>query len=238
MGIAKKNRRNLLTLARKHEAEAIALLAAQPEREAVRRDIPFTSWNGFLQHMAEQGNETALAILRSRKEPVAEEQELAEAVAVWRGASLTDSDSHAKDWSQHGREQFIRNAALKADFVARERAALETEGISGKAKTRLLAVLRMERISAEGGGQPERETMLAGFRHSVDHKGAVVFTLPGGGVIRDQGKELFFSARDEAAQAVALLYARKKWGKSIHIDGNRVFREPEREREKERGKER
>jgi hypothetical protein len=35
MGIAKKNRRNLLTLARKHEAEAIALLAAQPEREAV-----------------------------------------------------------------------------------------------------------------------------------------------------------------------------------------------------------
>ncbi len=137
MGIAKKNRRNLLTLARKHEAEAIALLAAQPEREAVRRDIPFTSWNGFLQHRAEQGNETALAILRSRKEPVAEEQELA------------DSDSHAKDWSQHGREQFIRNAALKADFVARERAALETEGISGKAKTRLLAVLRMERLANE-----------------------------------------------------------------------------------------
>jgi hypothetical protein len=50
------------------------------------------------------------------------------------------------------REQFIRNAALKADFAARERAALETEGISGKAKTRLLAVLRMERIAAEEVG--------------------------------------------------------------------------------------
>jgi len=73
MGIAKKNRRNLLSIARKHEAEAIAKvrLAIQPEREAVRRDIPFTSWNGFLQHKAEQGNETALAILRSRRESTA-----------------------------------------------------------------------------------------------------------------------------------------------------------------------
>jgi hypothetical protein len=42
MDIAKRNRRNLLALARKHEVEAIAKakLAMQPEREAVRRDMP------------------------------------------------------------------------------------------------------------------------------------------------------------------------------------------------------
>ena len=70
MGIAKRNRRNLLVLARKHEAEVVAKarLALQPEREAVRRDIPFTSWSGFLKLEAGKGNETALAVLRSRKE--------------------------------------------------------------------------------------------------------------------------------------------------------------------------
>ena len=125
---------------------------------------------------------------------------------------------------------------MKADFAARERAALETEGISGKGKNRLLAVLRMERLAVEVAGQSERKAMLAGFRHSVDHKGVVVFTLPGGGVIRDQGKELFFSARDDAARAVALLYARKKWGKGIQTDGNRIFREYGREQERERKK--
>ena len=38
----KRNRRNLLTLARKHEAEALAKakLASLPEREAVRRETP------------------------------------------------------------------------------------------------------------------------------------------------------------------------------------------------------
>jgi hypothetical protein len=60
MGMAKKKRRNLLALVRRHEAEAIAgaRLSMQPERETVRRDVPFTSWNGFLRSKAEQGNET------------------------------------------------------------------------------------------------------------------------------------------------------------------------------------
>jgi hypothetical protein len=211
MGIAKKNRRNLLALARRHEAEVIAKarLAVQPEREAVRREVPFTDWNGFLRGKAEQGNETALAILRSRREGVAEEKEA----------------TPGKDWTQHGREQF---SAVRADYAARERAALELENVSGKAKKRLLAVLRMERLATEESG------LFSGFQHTVDGKGAVIFTLPGGGVIRDQGKELFFSARDEAARHIALAYARKKWGKGICLEGNRLFREPERELEQEK----
>jgi hypothetical protein len=210
MGIAKKNRRNLLALARKHEVEALAgaKLAAQQERGAVRHDVPFTSWHCFLQRKAEQGNETALAVLRSRVEAVAEEREA----------------QPGKDWSQHGREQFAA-----AEYAARERAALETEGISGRAKTRLLAVLRMERIAEEAGHEG-----VVGFRHSVDRKGAVVFTLPGGGVIRDQGKELFFSVENAAAQQAAVAYARKKWGKGILFEGNRIVREQRQEQEQER----
>ncbi len=72
LNIAKKNRRNLLQLARKHEAEetARAKLRFQSPREAIRGEIPFSSWNGFLQYKAGQGNETALAILRSTHEIV------------------------------------------------------------------------------------------------------------------------------------------------------------------------
>ncbi len=37
------------------------------EKDNVRNRYPFTSWNAFLQDKASQGNETALAVLRSRK---------------------------------------------------------------------------------------------------------------------------------------------------------------------------
>ena len=72
MSIHKRNRRNLLALAKKREAEAAAKakLALLPEREAVRREIPFTSWQDFLKHEVVNGNEVALAVLRSRKEDV------------------------------------------------------------------------------------------------------------------------------------------------------------------------
>ena len=51
----------------------------------------------------------------------------------------------------------------------------------------------------------------------------MIFTLPGGGMIRDSGKELFFTARDKAAEAVALRYAQKKWGKDVRLEGNKIF---------------
>ena len=131
MSMDKRNRRRLIQVARKHEAEALAKarLPLQESREAVRRDIPFTSWNGFLRHKAEQGNEVALAVLRSLKETADVEHDT--------------PATPGKDWSQHGRDQFINKNVLKAAQAAEERAVLETEAISGKGKTQLLAVLRM-----------------------------------------------------------------------------------------------
>ena len=128
---------NLLALARKHEAEAIAKarLALQPQREAVRREAPFTSWNGFLRHEAENGNEVALAILRSREAAV--EPERAEAPAA-----------PAKDWSRHG-QAYATKAEVKAEHAEKERALLERQDLSGKGKQQLQAFLRMERIAAE-----------------------------------------------------------------------------------------
>ena len=205
--IAKKNRRNLVQLARKHEAEEIAAarLPHQAPREEIRREIPFASWNGFLQHKAGQGNETALAILRSRGETTEPERE--------------PQPAPVKDWSQHGKEQFLLNRAeLRAEYAAKERAALENETLSGKGKKQLLAVLRMEQLVQD-------------VSSTVDRKGTVIFSLPEGGRIMDAGKELFFSGNDETARHIAVQYAQKKWGKALHVEGNKIMR-LERELEK------
>lgn len=226
MSIAKRNRRNLLTLARKHEAEALAKarLSFQPQREVVRQAVPFTSWSGFLQRKAENGNEVALAVLRSRNETV--EMELAQA-----------NTPPVKDWSQHGKEQFFLKSptgedtvgvppasvaskqALRVDYAGKERALLEREDMSGKGKNRLLAVLRMEEVVA--ALLPEARHLL---HHTVDGKGTVMFTLPGGGAVRDTGKEVLFSTNNGDAEAVARQYAVKKWGKSVEVEGISIFR--------------
>lgn len=195
--IAKKNLRRLLQIARKHEAEALAMakLDFQEPRNAVRQQIPFTSWNRFLQHKAEQGNETALAVLRSRQETVEPEQA-----------------APAKDWSRHGQE--------RVEYAARERAVLEMGGISGKAKSRLQAVLRMEQVLQQNRfGATE-------FQHHIDRKGTVVFILQDGASVRDNGKDILFSARSESARRAALLYARKKWGKQARLEDTRLVRYP------------
>ena len=49
----------------------------------------------------------------------------------------------------------------------------------------------------------------------------------------DAGRELFFSSRDPAVQKMALDYARKKWGKAVRLEGNKIFREPGRDVERE-----
>lgn len=232
--LPKRNRRNVLQLARKHEAEALAKarLSFQEPRETVRREVPFTSWNGFLQYKAGQGNEVALAVLRS----------IQEAAELEREAPAPSMPK--KDWSQHGKEQSQgwRNE-VKADHATKEREILENTDLSSKGKNRLLAVLRMEQLAEEERRQGQQwqaqaqvagqtPVMIAGFHHTVDRRGIVIFTLPGGGMIKDSGKELFFTAQDKVAEAVALRYAQKKWGKDVRLVGNRICREDVRERQR------
>ncbi len=212
LNIAQKNRRNLVQLTRKHEAEEIARakLPFQYPREAIRGEVPFTSWNGFLQHKAGQGNETALAILRSKLE-TAEPDKEPQAVVT-------------KDWSQHGKDQFTANRAkIRAEYAAKELAALENENASGTAKKQLLSVLRMEQLAAEEKAS-KGNALIQGFSSRVDRKGTVIFELPGGGRILDSGKQLFFSGNNDAARHVAVRYAQKKWGKSMHVEGNKIVR--------------
>jgi hypothetical protein len=81
----------------------------------------------------------------------------------------------------------------------------------------------MERLAAEEN-MTGNTTQVQGFSATVDRKGTVIFTLPGGGRILDSGKELYFSGNNEAARHVAVQYAQKKWGKKITLDGNKIVR--------------
>ena len=191
--IAKKNLRRLLQLARKHEAEALvkAKVSFQEPRNTVRQEIPFTSWNGFLQHKAEQGNEIALAVLRSREQTVSQEQ----------------ASTPTKDWSQHGQQY----SQTRAEYSAKECAILENTDISAKGKKQLQAILRMEQVTTN-------------FQHHVDRKGTVIFTLQGGGKVRDSGTDILFSANSETAKQIALRYVQEKWGKKIKLEGNLITR--------------
>ncbi len=201
-GIAKKNLRSLMQIARRHEAEALAKarLSFQEPRQAVRRDIPFTSWNGFLQHKAGQGNEIALAVLRSRGQTMEPEQA-----------------PHVKDWSTHGVEQF----SLQAGYAGRAREIQEREDLSSRSKARLQACIRMEKALPH-----------TAFRQRIDHKGTVIFSLADGAHIRDNGRDIFFTAGSENARQAALRYARQKWGRNLHCDGCRIIRQPEQVRER------
>ena len=203
-----RQRRDIIKLMRRRETEEVAKtrLELEKPREDLRKQIPYTSWSAFLQHKAEQGNEMALAVLRSRKELAEPEKE--------------QPKEQGKDWQAHGyqAEQLriqAKYAGLEADALASHRTAQGKKG--------LLAVLKMERLAEEERSRAaQAPPLIDGFKTDVDHKGVVLFTLPGGGKVRDTGKELFYTANDKAAQEAALLYAKAKWGKSIAVDKNRI----------------
>lgn len=203
MSIHKRNRRNLLALTRKHEKEAITKvkLAMLPEREAVCQEVPYTSWQDFLKLEAGNGNEVALAVLRSRKEAV--EPEIAP----------DQTKAPAKDWSRHGQE-YAAKTTIRAEYAEKERQLQEQTNLSASGKE-LQVFLRMEQIAAEAHAEG---TGRGDIKRRIDGKGIVIFTMDSGGTIRDTGKEIFYSVRDPKAEHVATLYAEKKWGKHIIVE--------------------
>ena len=186
--LLKQNRRNLIQYARKKEAAELAEARARLQQE---QTVPrYESWNDFLRRHAEQGDETALAVLRSRKQPV----EVEGPPPAPKPPAL---------------------AALKAEYAEKQLEVLHDTDQTRKGKKTLLAYLRMEELLKEGHGlnlRPEDVT------RSVDNKGAVVFILPGGGKVRDTGKEVLFSGADELAVKVAEGYARKKQAGRVQFD--------------------
>jgi hypothetical protein len=114
---------------------------------------------------------------------------------------------------------------IRAGYAAKERLIQENGQLTAKGKTGLLAILKMQRIAAEDTALG-KENPFAGAKGDIDARGHVLFTLSGGGFVRDSGMQINFSAGDQAAQNAAVRYAQAKWGPQARLDGNRLYRAP------------
>jgi hypothetical protein len=119
------------------EGQAKTKLVLLPEREAIRRDIPYTSWQDFLKMEAENGNEVALAVLRSPQ-------------GNGRAGTGPGAKAPVKNWMERGNE-YAAKTTLRAEYAEKERKLQERDDIdiSHQGKIRLLAFLHIEQIAAE-----------------------------------------------------------------------------------------
>ena len=116
---------------------------------------------------------------------------------------------------------------IRADYAAKAKAIQENNQLMAKSKTGLLAILKMRQLAAEDTVQG-KENPFAGATGDIDAKGNVLFTLAEGGLVRDAGLEVMFSAGDQSAHAAAVRYAQAKWGQNATLDEsrNRMYRAP------------
>jgi hypothetical protein len=92
-------------------------------------------------------------------------------------------------------------------------------GLIHKDKRTLIGVAQMMDLQAEGLAGTE------GLTHSIDIQGVILFKLKSGGQVRDDGKNISYSAFDPAAEKIAAKYAAARFGK-FRRDGTVLTREP------------
>ena len=203
-GLIKKDRMDLLISASQREAAALKKLQGEMKarREEIRKQAPFWNWADFLQGKAREGDEMALAILRSRGEEVKPEGE-------------ADKPLNPKAEALKKMREFWKEDRRKT----RGRYDLTSGDKKG-----LLASSRMYQIISEDKllkGTSE----LDGFTWTVDTKGTVLFKLPSGGLIRDSGSEITYSVSDPVSRAAARRLAKLKFGRDVQEAGNMFQRE-------------
>jgi len=208
-----RHRYDLLKIARLHEAEHRLQVGknARAKREAVRKEAPYQSWTDFLRWKAAQGDDVALAILRSKVELVEPE------VDVFR--------------SNQNRRQDIREKWIdqQLDVVA-------SRDVTRCGRRGLLAVAKAHELAELEALSPNTKPLFSGFTSSIDARGTVFINLPCGGMIRDMGDQVCFSAHDETTREAAKQFAFAKWGKWHKLEKN-VLRPLERARGQELGRE-
>lgn len=204
-GLVKKDRMDLLISASQREAAVLKKLQEEMKarREEIRKQAPFWNWADFLQGKAREGDEMALAILRSRGEEVRPEGEAEKRPLNPKAEALKKMREF---WKEDRRKTRGRYDLTSGD------------------KKGLLASSRMYQIISEDKllkGSSE----LDGFTWTVDSKGTVLFKLPSGGLIRDSGTEVSYSVSDPVSKSAARRLAKLKFGRDIRKVGNMFQRE-------------
>ncbi len=192
---ADRQRVNLALQNREREELSALRANVAMKRKEVRTERPYTSWNTYLQHLAAQGHETALAVLRSKNTEVQPEA----APAFQANPQLHEPDRPR---------------------LEQEQSALNTPGISYRHQRALLTVFKMREIIEEENviGNTPLE-----LRFRIDGKGIVIFKFSDG-AIRDNGREITFSAGSEAIKDLAFKFAKKRWGEHLRVPEDNAIR--------------
>jgi hypothetical protein len=175
---------------------------AQTNMSTIKETTPFHNWNGFLKWQANRGNETALAVLRSRK-------------------PAPPTPVKGKDTQAYYEER--RDIRLR---VLEDQEKIYATTIRWKLRNRLIAISQMKQLAAQETlriktGMGDQNALFSGVQHVIDNNGIVIFKLASGGTIRDAGKKIFFSI-DETTRNAAMIYSQMRFGKRIKIKDNIV----------------
>lgn len=204
--LSSRGRSAQLRLLRPRHQQAMAQARAEHQERlrAIKNDLPFHNWNGFLKWQANQGNETALKVLRSKKDAPGQEPER---------KNLTEYHA-AIDQAK------MRALAQEQKIQASSNLAKRRRGLLAVNRMALLATQEKLRIEA---GVGDSQPMFSGYKQNLDNKGVVIFTLQSGGTIRDTGEKLYYTP-NEATRKAAMLYAQSKFGKGIELTESTIER--------------
>jgi hypothetical protein len=180
------------------------ITTGQKRLQEVREQYPFHNWNGYLKWQSQQGNTTALEVLRSR----------------------TQGNNPAAAPGEKPADYYQSERQIKLNGVKKEQQLMASD-LTAKHRNGLIAVIRMKQLVAQENLQRTIETntlkMFSGVRYTIDNNGIVIFTLSSGGTIRDAGKKLHFSL-DKTTQKAALIYGQVRFGKNIQLNDNTIER--------------
>lgn len=196
-----KDRSRLIALAVGKKTEDVEALKKEMsgKRAELRRQTPFNRWNDFLKWKAEGGDELALKVLRSRKEPI-----------------------------QSNPVPVSENPASKvADLKIKQSRFRTDQSLTWKDKRRLLSISRMLQMQAEEARRNRRghvQSVMEGMIWRVDSSGNVLYTLKSGGMIKDNGDKIFFSVNDPEAAKIAQGFAKRMFGRGVAVSGNEICR--------------
>lgn len=165
------------------------------KRAALREQTPFSRWNDFLKWKAENGDEVALEILRSKKE----------AVTCVHKAEESNLSTLKRKQSEIRRD---------SSYVWKDKRRLLS--ISK------MLQLQAEESNRNKGG--DEQSVMAGMTWRVDSSGNVLYTLKNGAMVKDNGDKIFFNVGDSGAERVALELGRMMFGRKVSISGNVVAR--------------
>jgi hypothetical protein len=194
-----KDRSRLLAVATGKKTIAVEAIKQDmaARRAELRKQSPFSRWNDFLKWKAESGDDVALQVLRSKKEPIVEQVQ-----------QNIPSSRSVSNWK-------LKQSQIRVD-----------SNLAWRDKRRLLSLAKMLQLQAEEAKRtrdPDMRT-LEKMAWRVDSSGNILYTLKNGGMVKDNGDKVFFSVSDPGARVVADNLAKRLFGPNLVRDGNVIGR--------------